>query len=492
MNRILVFSASAILFLPFFARAEVVINEVMYNASDGDTDWVEIYNNGNSGVLIKTTGAADAWRISTTDSPSPTKYNLANPDFTIQAGEYVILACDKSTFLSKHASFSGNVVDITASGFSNSGGRLQLYDAAGNSINSANYGPTYGANGDGNSLQKMNDSTWHAYLPTPGMVNQVSTPPPPVATGSLPANDFGSKNTPLDSAVVTESKNKTAETPKAEIKTEINVKDTGFVGLPLSFKATTYGIHGEQLRSGKYFWNFGDGDSKEIVATESAPFSHTYFYSGEYTVTLDYFSNNYFYAEIPDATSTVTIKIIPAQIVISRVGDEKDFFVEITNNTDYPADLSNYFLQSEAKTFIIPRNTILQSKKSLIISPKITNLSNEDKKTLKLMTPDGGVAYDFTATLSSAQIFTKKSAPENILNSENKNQNINLSEMEVSENNLSASAIESEVQNSNNTHSKIVFIIFAIFIGISAGGVYFVRSRGSIPGHENDFEILDE
>lgn len=480
MNRIFVLTALAILFLPFFAEAQM-INEIYY--SPASKQWIEIYNNTAADIDITQYKILDAGAAVNGHSITPA---IAGGSGIIPAHEYGIIAKDITSVNATHLFHSALGISTSQNDTVTLKNGANVLDTVNVPINSAL---------NGNSWQLI-DAVWTATLPTPAAVNQISNPPPPAATGSLPAPDLISKNTSTEATMSTENKNKNVEISQPKIKAEISAKDFGFVGLPMSFKATTYGVHGEQLRSGKYFWNFGDGDSKEISATESAALSHAYFYPGEYTVSLDYFSNNYFYSEVPDAASEMTIKIIPAQIIISRVGDEADFFVEITNDTDYSADLSNYILQSETKNFVIPRNTILPSKKSLIISPKITNLSSSDKSSLKLIQPDGGVAYDFGATVVRQDLTTKalaKSlASEKISTSENKNQNISLAQMEAPENNLTATAIESEAQNSNNTHSKIIFIIFAIFLGISAVGVYFVRSRGSIRSYENDFEILDE
>src|SRR3989338_8234463 len=272
---------------------------------------------------------------------------------------------------------------------------------------------------------------------------------------------------------------------------------------------------GESLFFGKYFWNFGDGDSKEIQTINSRQFIHTYFYPGEYIVSLDYFQN--YYSDVPDASDQITIKIIPADILISRVGDEKDFFVELRNNTDYTADLSNWILTSDRKSFTIPRNTVLATEKTITISPRITNFSIEDKNTLKLMTPQQEIAFDYTASVVPVKTTTPSIPPPK---GEVKNSplpappspsaplslsrrgvggevNFEVAPASVPDNqppadNLTASVAESDVVDSKNSRTIIIFAIFIIFIGISASVVYFVRSKGDIFRHGNDFKILDE
>ena len=258
----------------------------------------------------------------------------------------------------------------------------------------------------------------------------------------------------------------------------------------------------------KHFWNFGDGDSKEVNLTDSQSFTHIYFYPGDYLVSLDYFSNPYVYSNIPDASNQITIKIIGANISISRVGDEKDFFVEISNNTDYSVDLSNWFLTSEIKNFTIPRNTILASKKKIIISPKITNFSITDKDTLKLINSTGEVVFDYL--LSVVPVITAKIVAKNIVSvkllaGKTKSLNKNVTNGAVAENvteNLpalatvtmggEATALQGNVSENNSDNSYLPILGSIIFIGASASAVYFIRQKKVIPQAVNDFVILDE
>jgi len=77
-------------------------------------------------------------------------------------------------------------------------------------------------------------------------------------------------------------------------------------------------------------------------------------------VSVEYFTN--YYSTTPDAVDKMIIKVIPANILISKIGDEKDFFVEISNDTNYDSNLSNWALLGNEKSFIFPKNTILKSK----------------------------------------------------------------------------------------------------------------------------------
>jgi ATP-dependent Zn protease len=261
----------------------------------------------------------------------------------------------------------------------------------------------------------------------------------------------------------------------------------------LPFQATVFGHKGEKLYSGEYFWNFGDGGSGKMDAFNTQPFSHTYYYPGNYVVSLDYYQTFYTDDSTPDASSQVNIKIIPESISISNVGDANDFFIEITNNTNDSADLSNWVLVSAQKGFKIPRNTIVASKQKIILSPKITNFSIEDENTLKLLDSQGNLIFDYSSPPVNQPDQISLSGTKPIKTTRTKNQDF--TQQEIPTNNLTASAVSSDVANNNSTSNfaTIIFIIFLIFIGVMAYAVYFVRHKKMIPDETgSDFEILDE
>ena len=119
--------------------------------------------------------------------------------------------------------------------------------------------------------------------------------------------------------------------------------------------------------------------------------------------------------------------MVTTTVVISKVGDEKDFFVELTNNANSDIDISNWFLKSNGKTFVLPKNSIILSKKQMTISGKITNFNLNDKYGLKLFSGSNELIYDYNFS-NQKKVFQANSAG----NVENKN-NIQTKEMNLSE-----------------------------------------------------------
>ena len=512
MKRLILFSVCLIFFSSsHLAFAGLMINEIMYDLSGSDTtnnksqEWIEIYNPDASAVSVD----ASIWRIF---DGSANKTINDQVNFSIPAGAYVIWAGDKDTFLADHPGFSGVVYDTGITSLNNTGATLKILDQGGNAIETVTYTSTQGAAGDCNSLQKISTS-WVGATPTPGMANASTTTSS--STGGLPVATSSSNDNSSTSNTATETKTKTIEKPK--IRTQIITKTLVFMGVPVSLEANAFGYSGEKLYSGKYFWNFGDGDSKEAKANETEQLTHTYFYPGEYNVNLEYYM--YSYQNVPDASDRITIKVIGADISISRVGDEKDFFVELSNNTDYDADLSGWLLLSASKSFTMARNTILTPQQKMIISSKTTNFSIEDKNTLKLMTPQRGVAFDYGDSLVVPVSFV--AAPESpplvpLLHKEGrispslpKGSALSLSKGEavlsapdgnIPIKNLPAplspggpaSIISNDAIPKSSSNSFIPAIISFVFIGVSAGAVYFIRQKKIISNPGDDFAILDK
>jgi hypothetical protein len=503
MSKKIILVLMAVVFLSSarLAFASLIINEIMYAPANGsDYEWVEIFNNGSNAIDL------DNYRFFHGENNSG-PLTLRNGNTTVlQPSGYAIIT--KS--LSDYTWLNSSLMILSASTLSLPDTGTNTYIAVSDPnkviLDHVTYDTTLGGTKEsGNSLQLINGS-WIAAMPTPGAVNQAGTT---VSTAAISSGGgLVSTNSDTNSSVVTattSSKIKIAE--ESKIKTQIKSKTTGFVGLPLAMEGMAFGLSSEPLHFGKYFWNFGDGDSKEVQVAGSGQFTHTYFYPGDYTVTLDYYSTNY--EETPDASTQTTIKIVPADISISKVGDEKDFFVELTNNTDYSADISNWFLTSDQKSFMIPRNTILASKGKMMISPKITGFTIADQNTLKLVMPSGEVVFEYVNSVVPAKITTPPSAPL-LINPVGDSTESGLEDpspplrggvpaiskgggnsQEINSNATLASAVSSDIVPEKSS-SPIIPIFSVIFIGASASGVYFIRRKKIVPVEGNDFEILDE
>lgn len=307
-------------------------------------------------------------------------------------------------------------------------------------------------------------------------------------------NSNNTENTNTTTSTTTGSSSLSASSQqniKKNPELKILAKNFGFVGQPVSFESV---ILNEEYRNiyGKYFWNFGDGESKEFSSLENIKFNHTYFYAGEYNVYLEYYRTSY--ESNPYLTSQITINIVEPTLVISKTGEEGDFFIEISNTSNMNLDLTNFTLKGQNKIFIFPKNTFLNKEKKIVLSPKITNFNFTDKNFLEILDPSGKIIYSqktlpqvrgiSTAKVSSS---SKNFIPKNEENiSSDFGENIDL-EGEPLVNELAPY----QEENTNSENNYFVIGIFILVILFASLVIYWLRNPNS-KKQEDEFEILDE
>jgi len=513
------------------ASAEVIINEVawMGTSNSANDEWIELKNTGSSSVDLS------GWILVADDGTPNIILSDKCTNLNINANSFLLLERTSDDTV------SGILADCIYTGALLDGGEtLILKDGNRTEINKVEASSGWLA-GDKDTKETMqwNGTSWITATSTPKEQNSSSgnnenNSESGTGTGTetetetetgTGTGDEGDSDTDTDSSTGSSSSSGSAEKEKViinpTIKAKILAKTIAFVGLPLDIENGVLGYSNENIRVGRYFWNFGDGDSLETISSEK--FSHTYYYPGEYTITLDYYLRTSFLTGVPDAINKITVKVLPLTVSISNVGDEKDFFVELTNNSDYDVDISKWILSSSSRSFIFPRNSSIPAKNKITLSPKITYLIIASKKDLKLITSAGDIAFDYNLS-SEPIVITKKvstSVPtKSSVENSNLTENTATSTPEVqipipvsSENllenipenlSLSASIISANQNTGDFKYSYLLWIGLIFFLGVGASAVYFLR-RGRNNGSAqigsnnrnnsnvgNDFGVLDE
>lgn len=145
-------------FCPIVVKAappDLVISEIMYDldGSDSNREWMEIYNGGSESVEILGGSGDNTWRL---NDGANHIINLIQGQSSIEAGQYFIVASNAEVFLSEHPGFSGTVFDTVMS-LSNSSSTIYLSFDGGQSVGVlAHYEATWGAGGNGKTLEKIN------------------------------------------------------------------------------------------------------------------------------------------------------------------------------------------------------------------------------------------------------------------------------------------------------------------------------------------------
>ena len=473
---------SIIFYLSFFnwVRANVIISEILYSPTTGQ--WIEIYNDTDSSI--------DLIKYKILDSGASTNGH----SISAVSGGTNLVPAHSFAVVAKAPDNFGTVSFLlfkSSLGIKVSEDIVKLKNNAEAIIDSVSID---GSAIDGKSLQKIS-GTWTSATPTPGKINEVSSSPatPPITPSEDTTNTNNSSSSSSASSI-----NKTAE-----IKTKITARDTTFVGFSLPLKASVTGVDGRPLFYGRYFWNFGDGDSKEMKVNTGGDTSHIYFYPGEYTVFLEYYVNDY--GEIPDASTSILVKIIGADILISSVGNEQDFFIELSNNTDKDVDISKWMLTSGDKRFIFPKNTIIPTKKKIIFSPFVTGFTFSDKNNLKLVSSEWKTVFDYGGSLvplptpklvaknKISYAVSSNASPVDVT-PETLDQNYQLEDTSDLNLNLEAQAIASKVNIEKNKNSYFLIVVLFVLLVAGGGAVYFIRNLKNKEALEigEDFDILEE
>ena len=474
------------------ANAGVIINEIQLSPTDGR--FIELYNSDSSSLDL--TG----WYIQRKTLTGTTFSSLvSNPNFenkSIGANGYFLIS--RSSM--ENADIILSNLTLTESN------TIQIKNSAGEVVDKVAYGDadeSVAANpSEGQSIQRNSSNSWTISSPTPRVENSSS--------GNNNTNNTGEENDNTDTGTNEESSSDSNTTEETTIiknptmKAKILTKTLAFIGQPLEFNSSIVGYSNENVVLGKIFWNFGDGSSFEQVNNFSK-FNHFYFYEGEYPVSMEYYSNQF--SDTPDAVNKIIIKVVPMTVSISKVGDAKDFFVELTNNSNYEIDISKWILNANGKVFVFPKNSVIMSKKQMIVSGKITGFIKVDEKNLKLISSTGEIVFDYNSLFSQEEIvakpvtvktYVKNNAIEEKIEDvkdlvDNQIQDEILDQAQITGNDLSATALLGDTEN-KDTNNYLFFGIFGALIVLVGIGVYFIRRKGIRANIQDgsDFKILDE
>ena len=132
---------------------DIDINEIMYNPPGADTDheWLELYNNDTTDIDIK------GWRFY--EAGTNHSLTLIQGSRIIPAGGYAIIADNATTFLDEHQECNCTVVD-SAFSLNNSGEYIALKNATLDIVDEVAYNASWGADGNGRTLELNATGRW--------------------------------------------------------------------------------------------------------------------------------------------------------------------------------------------------------------------------------------------------------------------------------------------------------------------------------------------
>ena len=365
---------SLALLVPGFVFAQIVINEIMYDAEGVDTDheWVEIHNDGASPVDI--TG----WKINDGSNHVlnvPPK-NGSKGSMVIEAGGYLVLAAHAADFAGTHSSVP-NVID-TALSFNNTGDTVSLLDSEGTAIDTITYTKDSGAAGDGNTLHREG-STLRPGAPSPGAgeIPPAIEPPASSETSSHTSNNTTSST--QESSQKNPSASKTASSAPLQPQLSVSAgKDRSVIaGADIRFEGIAQNERKETVDAAHFVWNLGDG-----TVAEGQSISHNFQYAGRYVIMLKATYNGL------QASHQIIIDALAANLALSTLDDGG---LAIENRMSRDIDLSLWYLRDSGKSFTIPANTTLLKGATLRFSARTLGFAAEAYT--ELLYPNGTHAF---------------------------------------------------------------------------------------------------
>src|SRR3989338_1293663 len=341
---------------PFLAKASVYISEIMYDVegSDDKKEWVEIYNDTVGEINLKDWRFYDGSNHILNEPPA----NGGRGSLVLPAYSYAILSSDATTTVANYPAYSGAVIDTVMS-LGNTSETLKIIDASGAILDTVSYNSSIGANGDGNSLQKIN-GVWSAKSPTFGYANASS-----VQSSISSFQESQSSFVSISSSSVSENiasgsvaynyKNEQISAKAGEDKTAVAGADIVLEGNALGFKK-------EPLENARYLWIPGDGSSKE-----GKNIRHIYKYPGNYIAVLIVSSGDI----STSASDRINIKVIPNEL---RIIETKNEFIKLKNKSGVILDVSGWFLKAGGAIFKFPDYSLVAANSELMISSDVSKL----------------------------------------------------------------------------------------------------------------------
>ena len=347
------------------ALSDLSITEIMYDldGSDVDREWIEIHNDGVGLVVIPTGSNDESMRVYEEHGSAKHNHTLATDPYqgnsTISSGDFAIIAQDGAIFKSLFPSYGGTIFVASAISFSNTAQHIGLkIGSAGVVWSSVSYLSSWGAAGDGKSLQFQNGQ-WIADSPTPGSSAKSQN------NGGTDAGVPATNNGTAQSSSEGSSGDLSSPTVKPRFTVSAGDDQTVIAGAEARFFGRVLGFDGKPLDGGRFLWNFGDGtigEGRSVVRVFRFP--------GTYLVALSVSS------EYEAVSDYATVTAVPNPVFISEVVAGKNGFIEIANTSGSTLDIGSWIMRNETSgaKFVIPSGTKINGRSAVAFSAEVTAL----------------------------------------------------------------------------------------------------------------------
>lgn len=390
----------------FVFASSVVINEVMFDPEGSDTggEWIELYNGSNEQVDIS------GWEL----YPDGIGYIMIPNGFLIDAKKFMLIHL--------RTAGSNSSTDIyqatSSSNMSNTSGSAALFSAGPRGKDTIKSFVQWGKGGETWEPSAGDAGLWEKgtfvdvgsfsegnslVLKEDGIMSggknawRISNAPTPKAahTGLSPLSSISSSLSPLPNSSAEPSPLSPVTSRASAIKTihaYAGEDISSMVGVLLEFLGHAKGINDELIdSSARFFWNFGDGETKE-----GRNVSHTYRVPGTYLAGLHVSLGEY------AASDYVRVQIRPNFVTVVNVVLGIDGFMRISNASDIDVDMSGWNIKdSKGHVFIIPPHTQMSRRGDIAVMNAVSGLLQESASLpLSIFYPNGVAASVYSGTTS--------------------------------------------------------------------------------------------
>lgn len=333
-----------------------------------NNEWIELYNPTDQEINL--TG----WKITSSDG-SP---NIILSG-SIKSQSYFLLERGNDDVLPNFK--ADQIYSFTNNALSNSGEHLFLKDAASSTVDeiNASSGWLAGDNTTKETMQKSG-SNWVTALATPksGWVNAITN----------------SENSSTSQTASTQSTISQSSTIYPSIKASAGEDKITIAGSEVDFVGQAWNSNKEPLEDTRFWWNFGDGESKE-----GKSISHIFQIPGRYTVGLHISNGSY------AASDYAYIEVIANKLkIIDVLLGEKGYF-KLYNPSDFLLDIGGWLVESgSGKQFVIPTKTKIGPMAEIALANSLTKIFLEEKTLeAKMRYPNGLLALEWKTNNTPVQ-----------------------------------------------------------------------------------------
>lgn len=437
---------SIVLFIPFSALANVVINEVAWmgmspkeretSQAAANNEWIELKNLDSNSVNLS------GWALEAQDGQPAIAISETCKNTIIQGDGYFLLE------RSDDNAVPGVAADCIYTGaLENEGEYLVLKNSSGATIDSIDASLKWlaGDNSTKETMQKTSAGNWITAQATPRAKNYDDS--------SSPENQNQTQITEPDQT--------------KQIRAEAGEDKTVFIGQKTIFQGKVYGFDGKEIQNARFLWNFGDG-----MINEGNPISHIYRYLGEYIVILNGSSGIYANSD------QLRVKVSAPPFKITGLKPGENGFIEISNQSNYELDISGFSFSGGKKYFYFPENSMISPNSRLLVPGSVSGINFASPSAVEFYYPDGSLIQEFK--YESEKIADKNIIAESPKISAPMVKNTEIKDIvkNKEENVLASSAT---VPSENREKQRSIYFWMAIVFGIASfSGVvsfFFIKSR---------------